>query len=118
MSVALNRPRQQNRFTVVGTQVAAPSPRLSSTITVASSTGFATGNLVQIMLDSGENFRVQISGIAGLVWTLLNPLPASVGTLYGDPIENSILRLDTNTFIQGPFLLDTAQGVLGVNTLG
>lgn len=116
-TVDLARPRQKNQFVIVGTNVSAPSPRGSNTITVASSVGFSAGNLVQIMLDSGENFRTTIGGISGSVWTLSLPLPYSVGTLYGDPIENAILQLTTSTQA-GVFVLDSADGILNVNLLG
>jgi hypothetical protein len=45
------------------------------------------------MLDSGENFLTHIGGISGYIFTLATPLPASVGSLFGDPIENSVLQL-------------------------
>lgn len=87
----LVRPRQPNRFTVLATYVTAPSPRGSYAITVASSVGFATGNNCLLMLDSGENAQVTIAVIQGNEIVLATPLPYSVGTLYGDPIENTLL---------------------------
>jgi hypothetical protein len=92
-TVALARPRQVNQFVITGTFVTAPSAARSSTITVDNSIGFTVGSSVLIMLDSGVNFRTTISTITGKTWTLGAPLPASVGTLYGDPIENAILLL-------------------------
>ena len=88
---ALNRPRQQNQFVILATYITAPSPAFSSSIQVASSVGFAPGNLILIMLDTGVNFVGQIDAIAGPVITLRFPLPASVGGPYGDPIENSVI---------------------------
>lgn len=114
---ALVRPRQVNQFVITGTFVIAPSQRLTTQIIVDSTVGFARGNLIQIMLDSGVNFQTRIAGIAGDVMMLVNALPASVGLLYGDPIENSVLRLDT-TVSAGLFVLDSADGILNVNVLG
>jgi hypothetical protein len=45
------------------------------------------------MLDAGVNFITTIGSITGPVMGLSAPLPSSVGTLYGDPIENSVLLL-------------------------
>lgn len=116
-TVDLARPRQQNQFVITGTSVAAPSPRGSSQITVASSDGFSAGNLVQIMLDSGENFSARINTITGQLWGLGGLLPASVGTLYGDPIENAVLLLQQSV-AAGTFVLDSAtNGILDVNIL-
>ena len=117
ISVSLARPRQKNQFVIVGTFVTAPSPARSNTITVDSTVGFQPTSLVQIMLDSGENFQTALVTIVGNVMTLLNPLPASVGSLYGDPIENSVLLLMLST-IAGVFVLDSADGVLDFNVLG
>jgi len=72
---------------------------------------------VLIMLDSGENFQARINSIAGNVMTLFTNLPASVGTLYGDPIENSVLLLQFSS-AAGTFILDTANGILDENILG
>ncbi len=92
-TVAVARPRQQNRFVILGTSVVAPSPRGSSTIIVASARGFAPAMTLQIMLDVGENFIVALASIAGNMFTLAAPLPSSVGTALGDPIENSVIAL-------------------------
>lgn len=116
ITVDVARPRQVNRFVITGTYVTAPSPAQSTSITVDSSVGFAAGSMVQIMLDSGENFLTDILFVSGKVWTLLKPLPASVGSLYGDPIENSILLLGTSP-VAGVFVLDSASGILDVNVL-
>ena len=117
MTVALARPRQRNEFVVTGTYVTAPSMPQSSTITVESSNGFLVGSPVLIMLDTGVNFQTRLSAIAGNVWTLVDPLPASVGSFFGDPIENSILLLGVEAGL-GFFVLDSAEGVLNVNVLG
>jgi hypothetical protein len=116
-TVDLARPRQVNQFVIVGTYIVAPSARATNSITVENSVGFAAGNSVLIMLDSGENFRAVIISISGNIWTISPALPYSVGTLYGDPIENSVLLL-TVSAQAGTFVLDTADGVLNVNVLG
>lgn len=116
MYVELARPRQENRFTITGTFIVSPSAAQSNTITVDSSLGFSVGAPVQIMLDTGVNFQVLIAAISGNTWTLGDRLPASVGMLYGDPIENSILLL-TNSPVAGTFVLDSANAILNVNIL-
>lgn len=115
-TVALARPRQKNQFVIVGTFVTAPSPAQSTSITVDSSVGFQATSSVQIMLDSGVNFQTQIVSISGNVWQLLNPLPASVGSLFGDPIENAVLLLKFSASA-GFFVLDSANGILNFNVL-
>lgn len=92
-SVALSRPRQQNRFVIVGTFVTAPSARGTGVITVDSPVGFQINDNILLMLDSGENFLTSVAGIVGKQMFVGTPLPYSVGTLYGDPIENSVLFL-------------------------
>ncbi|HLJ05357.1 MAG TPA: hypothetical protein VKT26_03745 [Acetobacteraceae bacterium] len=87
------RPRQANQFTVLGTQVIAPAPRGATSIMVEEGAGFTVGMTVQIMLDSGENFLTSLQSIVGDDLGLNAPLPFSVGTLYGDPIENAVLAL-------------------------
>jgi hypothetical protein len=89
----LVRSRQPNQFVILGTYVVAPSARGSNFITVESAAGFQQGMPVQIMLDTGVNQQTQIQGIEGNVFQLLVPLTATVGTLFGDPIENSVLSL-------------------------
>lgn len=114
----LVRPRQKDEFVVVGTSVSAPSARLSSSMQVKSIVGFSVGSSIQIMLDSGENFRTVITSISGNTFGLLTPLPASVGALYGDPIENSVLLLAQGGVNVGVFILDTAShDVLDFNFL-
>lgn len=85
------RPRQENRFVILATYVVAPSPRFSYTIEVASSVGFVPGQNVFLMLDSGEQFLTSIGGISGNTIFLGTPIPATVGTFFGDPIENTLL---------------------------
>lgn len=115
-TVDLARPRQTNQFVITGTFVTAPSASRANTITVDTTVGFQAGSLIQIMLDSGENFRTPILSIAGNVMTLVERLPASVGSLYGDPIENSVLLLDLSPTV-GVFVLDSANGILNYNVL-
>lgn len=90
---AILRPRQKNQFTVTGANVAAPSQRGAMNITVDTTERFATGMVIQIMLDSGVNFVTTLASITGHVFGLTDPLPFSVGALYGDPIENLVLAL-------------------------
>lgn len=115
-TVALNRSRQKNQFVIVGTYVVAPSPAQSNTIQVDSTVGFKVGSFVLIMLDTGVNYQTVISGLSGNVMNLGGPLPASVGTFYGDPIENSVLLL-MNAPASGFFILDTALGILNVDVI-
>jgi hypothetical protein len=115
-TVDLARPRQTNQFVITGTFVTAPSASRANTITVDSTVGFQATSLVQIMLDSGDNFQTQVLSVAGNVMTLTNPLPASVGSLYGDPIENSVLLLQYSASA-GFFVLDSANGILNYNVL-
>ena len=113
----LVRPRQRNQFTITGTYVTAPSPRGSNVITVDSTVGFQPSSLIQIMLDTGENFQTTVLSIAGFTFTLRGALPATVGTMYGDPIENSVLLLQLTTD-QGIMVIDTANGILNLDRLG
>lgn len=117
-TVALSRPRQENQFVLLGTTVAAPSARGSRFMTVASSAGFVPGNVIQIMLDSGVNFLTAIAAIAGNVFTLPNDLPFSVGSLYGDPIENSVI-LRKGLVLPVVFVFnEPGQDILNFNVLG
>jgi hypothetical protein len=102
---------------LVGTWVTAFSARRSTTIQVASVVGFSFGQRLLIMLDTGENFATNLVGISGLTMTLSDPLPASVGGNYGDPIENSVLEAGFG--INDPtFILDVpGHDILDVNVL-
>jgi len=91
--VQVPRPRQTNQFTILATFVTAPSARGTGVITVDSVDGFAVNDNVQLMLDSGENFVTSIAGFSGKEMFLGTPLPYSVGTLYGDPLENTLIFL-------------------------
>lgn len=106
MTVAVSRSRQQNRFTILGTSVSAPSPRLSFVIQVQSALGFAVGQNVYLMLDTGDQFLTSIGGISGNTITLGTMLPATVGTLYGDPIENSLIFLNNGPPVSTGFWND------------
>lgn len=92
-TVAIARPRQANRFTVVASYVTAPAARGSFYIQVASTVGMTANDRLQIMLDSGENFIAVAAAFAGQIITIGPPLPATVGTYYGDPIENTVIDL-------------------------
>ena len=111
-SVPMPRPRQANQFTVTGTFVTAPAARGATSITVDNITGFAAGSNILIMLDSGENFSVTIAGIVGssIQWIGAG-LPSTVGTLYGDPIENSVILLGSQAVSAGGLMeLEDASG--------
>lgn len=97
-SVPLPRPRQKDNFTILATYVVAPSLVGSRSITVQSTVGFTVGDLVQVMLDSGVPFQFRLRTITGniLSWATGAALPASVGALYGNPIENQVLDLFQN----------------------
>jgi len=117
-TVALSRPRQQNQFILLGTIVTEQSARGSATITVESAAGFAAGNGLQIMLDSGVNFVTALLSISGNVFTLAQALPASVGGTFGDPIENMVLALDDDTSPVTFILGVPAKDILDFNVLG
>ena len=99
-SVPVPRPRQANMFTFVGTQVIEPAARGASSITVSSTVGFDVGNACRVMLDQGEPFDFTLAAVDGnmLSWDISpaqGGLPGTVGTFYGDPIENQVLNLDS-----------------------
>lgn len=96
-SVPQPRPRQGNQFMVVATFVTAPAARLATSIQVDSAIGMTVADRLQIMLDSGVNFVTGLASIAGNILGLTDPLPATVGTLFGDPIENVVLDLTAPT---------------------
>jgi len=116
-TVAIARPRQQNQFVVVGTWVTAPSARLTDTIEVDDAVGFAAGDIVQVMLDSGDNFITGVAGVSGHTLTLAQVLPESVGGSYGDPIENMVLRLFTDGLTGGFVLSIPGRDILNFNVL-
>jgi hypothetical protein len=93
ITVALSRPRQPNQFTIIGTNVAAFTPRGGVQITVQSVTGFVLGDRLQIMLDSGDPFFAILVWISGFLIQVGNILPASVGGTESDPPENLIVDL-------------------------
>ena len=94
-SVPMPRPRQTNKFTIVGTSVAAPAAAGATSITVSSTLGFNVGNLAQVVLDNGTTFQFTVASVAGNAIGLGKSLPGSVGTLYGDPIENAVTNLSS-----------------------
>lgn len=95
-SVPFPLPRQKNQFTIVGTSVIAPALRGANAIAVEQTVGFNVDDLVQVMLDSGSPFQFTLAAIAGnvLSWTGAG-LPATVGVLYGSPIENAVIDLSS-----------------------
>lgn len=98
-SVPLPRPRQPNRFTIVGTQVIAPAQIGDLSVTVESTEGFAVADRVQIMLDSGVPFQVVLSAVSSYALSWASPgLPSTVGVLYGDPPENAVINLSSGNF--------------------
>jgi hypothetical protein len=92
-TVPIPRSRQVDQFMLVSSNVAQPASVGASAIVVYSSAGMSTGDTVQIMLDSGENFTTTLVSIAGNTLGLAAPLPAPVGSLVGDPPENIVLDL-------------------------
>lgn len=121
-SVDVARPRQENRFTVVGTCVSAPADAGSSVVAVASTLGFAVGDRIQIMLDRGENVAVSIMAIGGGVLTIAPALPGAVGFLAGG-MENMVLRRErdlSSSFLmaEGGVLLGSEDGRLLVLEAG
>lgn len=91
-TVDLARPRQENRFMMVGTTIAAPAQAGARVIVVQSAAGIGPGDWLQIMLDSGVNVTAQVASVAGASVTLAAPLPGAVGML-GDPPQNLVLDL-------------------------
>ena len=91
----LVRSRQPNQFVILGTYVTAPSPRLSYGMTVASVAGFQSAMLLLIMLDTGVNQLATLIGATGNMLWVSPGLNATVGSYFGDPIENSIIALRT-----------------------
>lgn len=87
------RPRQQNQFTWLSTFVTLPAARGTGIISVDSVIGWTVNDNAYLMLDSGEQFLTSIAGISGNQIYLGTPLPFSVGSIYGDPIENSLIWL-------------------------
>ncbi len=92
-SAAITFPRQQNQFTITATNVAAYTPRGGVQVTVQSLDGFALGDRLQVMLDSGVNYFPILTWISGLMIQLSQILPAGVGGTIGDPPENMIVDL-------------------------
>lgn len=91
---ALVRPRQPNIFVITGTVVTAFAPQESTSIVVDSTVGFSPGNRVQVMLDQGAPFQFTLVTVSGntLSWSGAG-LPGTVGGMFGDPIENSVINL-------------------------
>ena len=112
------RPRQENMFVVVGTEVTAFAGRGSTTIQVAGTRGFLLGALCQVPLDNGDLFLFRITGITGNSLSFQPPMPGTVGGSFADPILNSVLQLEPRpsglTFILGT----PGNDILGVNVLG
>ena len=93
-SVPMPRPRQQNQYVFASATVTAPAARGSTTIAVDTTIGFTVGDRCQVMLDQGEQFPFVLSAIGELTLSWTGPgLAGSVGTLYGDPIENQVVDL-------------------------
>lgn len=107
-SVDVARPRQENRFTVVGTCVSAPAAAGSAVVAVMSCFGFSVGDRVQIMLDRGENIVATITAIGGGELTVAPVLPGAVGALAGG-MENMILKLIQDLSV---IFLDSEGGAL------
>jgi hypothetical protein len=106
-SVAIARPRQQNRFTIIATNVGAFTARGGVQVTVLDATGFALGDNLQVMLDSGVNYFPVLTWISGLLFQFSLILPAGVGGTIGDPPENMIVDLGPSGLTW--FTTDTGQ---------
>lgn len=91
--VALARSRQTDQFVLIGTVVTTFSAVGATTITLASTVQMQALDILQIMLDVGENFFAKISSISGLTVTLDRPLPGSVGGPLGAPLENQVVDI-------------------------
>lgn len=109
-SIPEARPRQTNRFMVVGTWVTAFAPRLSRTIQVADATGFQVNHTLAVMLDSGENYYPILLAITGNTLYLSPILPHGVGGSYGDPIENTVIDFGPSNV--PPWLVDDARTLI------
>lgn len=57
------------------TAIAAAAAAGAMTVTVENGARFASGDRVAVFLDNGEIFRVILSGVAGNVLSLVDPLP-------------------------------------------
>ena len=93
-TVPLARPRQVNRFTVLGTFVTASAARGALSMQVDSTVGFRAGDVCQVPLDDGNLFQFTVSAIAGNVLSWTSPgLPGTVGGSFSDPLENSVIDI-------------------------
>jgi hypothetical protein len=91
-TVQIARPRQQNRFVIVGTQVASFAAAGSTSLAVQGTTGFAVGNTCQVVLDNGNIFRFTLTSIGtNELLFAAQPLPSGVGGAFGDPLENAVV---------------------------
>nr|WP_246375832.1 hypothetical protein [Gluconacetobacter takamatsuzukensis] len=90
--VDVARPRQENRFVVVGTSVSAPVAAGGAVVPVVSNCGFAVGDRIQVMLDRGENVVATIVAVGGGTLEIAPALPGAVGFLGGG-MENMVLKL-------------------------
>lgn len=120
-TVQLARPRQQNRFVIVGTQVAAPAAAGSTTVSVQGTDGFAVNSLCQIVLDNGNLFVFRLTAIGTNTLTFFGQaLPSAVGGSFGDPLENAIVQITPSSSpVSLTFILGVpGSDVLGLNVLG
>lgn len=119
-TVQIARPRQQNRFVIVGTQVTGFAPQGSTTVSVQDTVGFVVNARSQIVLDNGNLFVFRLTSIGANTLTFLGqPLPSAVGGSFADPLENAIVQLDGNAVSPLTFILGfTGNDVLGLNVLG
>lgn len=94
--VAIARPRQQNRFTIGGSEVAEFAAAGSTALVVGSTSAFAVNNRCQVVLDDGNVFFFTITSIVGATLNFAaQPLPSGVGGSFGDPLENAVINLTT-----------------------
>lgn len=93
-TVAVARPRQVNRFTIVGGQVSAAAASGATALVLDSVAGFVVGSLCQVVLDNGNIFRFTVTSIAGTTLSFAaQPLPSGVGGSFGDPLENAVIQI-------------------------
>lgn len=117
---AILRPRQANRFVVVGTSVSAFSPAQSTSLQVYSTEGFVVGAICQVPLDNGNLFNFTLTGIGSDELIFLGqPLPWGVGGSFADPLQNSVLQIAGAGAFDQVFVLNVAgRDILNFNVLG
>ena len=109
------RPRQKNRFVIVGSWITEFAPQMARAITLDSTEGFEVWHKVAVMLDNGEPYYPTITRIVGNQLYLTPVLPWSVGTNIGDPIENTVIDYGPSDL---PPVIATDGGMIIVDDFG